>query len=491
MASSADVRDMLDLPGRSPAGRPPPAKRMKTEGKKMEGISRELQNLIGDDGSAAVTVMQNQFKQKPKWNKKVSPWIWSKFTNEARTDGLELSHWVRGSPAAGEYLFAKYNKPVDVMSYTEEEYDKCLADAAWTPRETAYLFELCREYDLRWLVINDRYDYFPEEDEPRSLRTLEDLKERYYFCCRTLLELRRDNRTMTWTARDIERYNAMDFNKEKEVIRKQHLERLLSRSPAEIAEEEKLILEYRKLQESSKKLVQERQDLLRLLESPQTSASFAQFQSSQGLSQLATNILAADKNRRRKNVSETGPAGATVSTTPVSAAGPNTNGQHQGQQLHQSKTNQANAQMSPSAQAAAHDSKGQHAQHRNSHQPAASSSSGRQAETKAEMIQSAIAKRVAKRVSQGEERLYGISFHEKLSPGVFLRSTRVNTLKPTVHAKVSTVLAELSISSKLAMPTAKVVERYEELQKTIQVLLEAKKQADKLEAELRVLKGQS
>lgn len=36
MASSADVRDMLDLPGRqAPPSRPPPAKRAKTEGKKF------------------------------------------------------------------------------------------------------------------------------------------------------------------------------------------------------------------------------------------------------------------------------------------------------------------------------------------------------------------------------------------------------------------------------------------------------------------------
>lgn len=59
-----------------------------------------------------------------------------------------------------------------------------------------------------------------------------------------------------------------------------------------------------------------------------------------------------------------------------------------------------------------------------------------------------------------------------------------------MQAKVQSVLAELAISAKLAMPTAKVCERYEALQQQITVLLDAKKQADKLEAEVKVLKAQ-
>ncbi|KAK7207806.1 SWR1-complex protein 4 [Myxozyma melibiosi] len=470
MASSADVRDMLDLPDRQePSSRPPPAKRTKTEGKRFDGMNRELQNLLGDN-TPAVTVIENRFKAKPNWKLKPTPWVWSKFKNSARSDDLEFSHWVRGTPSEDDYVFAKFNMPVDVPTYTEQEYEKCLADTAWTPRETAYLFDLCREYDLRWLVIQDRYEYQPEEKEPPSIRTLEDLKERYYFCCRKLMDLRREEGTMEWTPRELELYNAMSFNKDKEMARKQYLERLLSRSPAEVAEEERLILEYRKLQESSKKLVQERQDLLHLLESPQTSSSFAQFQSSQGLSQLAANILANDKNRRRKAVPESAEAAAQQPATQKGAPG---HGSAHG-----------NAGGHGQQPAHAHDAKASSSTQHNS--PAAATTKV----SKADLVQSATAKKVAKRVAPGEEHLYGISYHDRLTQGVFLRSSRVSTLKHTVQAKVQSVLAELSISSKLAMPTAKVCERYDALQQQITVLLDAKKQADKLEAEVKVLRAQ-
>ncbi|KAK9480680.1 hypothetical protein V1514DRAFT_325115 [Lipomyces japonicus] len=452
--SSADVRDMLDLPSQPTLARPPPPpKRQKTEGKKLDGIQRELQNLLGEN-TPAVSVIENKFKAKPNWMKKPSPWFWSKFSNSARTDGLELHHWIRGTPTEDEYAFAKFNKSVDVPEYSKEEYDSVLADTAWTPRETYYLFDLCREYELRWHIIQDRYEYTPEEDEPPSLRTVEDLKERYYHSCRKLMEYRREKSGLDWSPKDLELYNSINFNKEKEITRKQYLERLLSRSPAEIAEEERLILEYRKLQESSKKLVQERSELLHLLESPQTSQSFSQFETNQGLSQLASNLLAADKNRKRKLPDQAVVAQANQK--------PGT-----GQSQQPTTPNSKNHPPAPPARPSAPP------------QP-----------SKAEQAQSNTAKKIAKKVPLGEEARYGISFHDKLVPGVFLRSTKISTLKPTVQAKVSSVLTELGISQKLAMPTAKVCERFEMLQQSISVLLEAKKQVDKLEAEVKVLKAQ-
>ncbi|KAI7751530.1 hypothetical protein M8C21_013389 [Ambrosia artemisiifolia] len=58
-------------------------------------------------------------------------WEWLSFMNSARKDNLQLYHWVRianGNPLTGDYLFAKYNKSVDVITYTEEEYEKHLTD---------------------------------------------------------------------------------------------------------------------------------------------------------------------------------------------------------------------------------------------------------------------------------------------------------------------------------------------------------------------------
>jgi len=42
-----------------------------------------------------------------------------------------------------------------------------LADPEWTKEETDYLFNLIREYDSRFYIVNDRYD-FPG-GPPRSM----------------------------------------------------------------------------------------------------------------------------------------------------------------------------------------------------------------------------------------------------------------------------------------------------------------------------------
>ena len=56
--------------------------------------------------------------------------------------------------------------------------------------------------------------------------------------------------------------------------------------------------------------------------------------------------------------------------------------------------------------------------------------------------------------------------------------------------KVAQALQQLSIATRLTMPTIKTVRKYEELQSSVGVLLDAKKLLDKVEQELRVLKSQ-
>lgn len=52
---------------------------------------------------------------------------------------------------------------------------------SWSRQETDHLFDLCRRFDLRFIVIRDRWDRsrFPD-------RSVEDLKERYYEICATM-----------------------------------------------------------------------------------------------------------------------------------------------------------------------------------------------------------------------------------------------------------------------------------------------------------------
>ena len=44
------------------------------------------------------------------------------------------------------------------MTYSQAEYDQYLKDDSWTKEETAYLFDLLRQYDLRFIIAADRYD---------------------------------------------------------------------------------------------------------------------------------------------------------------------------------------------------------------------------------------------------------------------------------------------------------------------------------------------
>lgn len=59
-------------------------------------------------------------------------------------------------------------------------------------------------------------------------------------------------------------------------------------------------------------------------------------------------------------------------------------------------------------------------------------------------------------------------------------------MKPTIALKVSNVFKEIGLSEKLAMPTAPVCEKMEKLQSAIQVMLEAKKNVDRVDQELRI-----
>lgn len=51
----------------------------------------------------------------------------------------------------------------------------------WTKEETDHLLDLCKRFDLRFIIIHDRYDR-----ETYKNRDVEDLKDRYYFITNTL-----------------------------------------------------------------------------------------------------------------------------------------------------------------------------------------------------------------------------------------------------------------------------------------------------------------
>ncbi|KAH9045254.1 hypothetical protein EDB85DRAFT_2137336 [Lactarius pseudohatsudake] len=233
-ASAADVRSILSLPNSStPASTQP--KRAAPLARKPSGISRELYSLIGPSAPTLVAqAAKPRLKQKPNLGSGGSTkWEWRSFKNPVRTDGLELGHWVKANtdPSA-DYPFARYNvKSADYM-YSQDEYTNLLEDPEWTKEETDYLFNLVREYDSRFYIVTDRYEF--ATGPPRSM---EDLKDRYYSVCRKLI------RSKPWAGDEASKsqiISTFQFDKEREVMRKKYLLSLENRTSKELAEEEAL-----------------------------------------------------------------------------------------------------------------------------------------------------------------------------------------------------------------------------------------------------------
>ena len=50
-----------------------------------------------------------------------------KFSNSARGDGVQLQHWVRDDVEYADYPFARFNRKVEIVRYTDDEYRQYLA----------------------------------------------------------------------------------------------------------------------------------------------------------------------------------------------------------------------------------------------------------------------------------------------------------------------------------------------------------------------------
>jgi DNA methyltransferase 1-associated protein 1 len=70
-----------------------------------------------------------------------------------------MYHWMKQKEVNDPYPFARFNKKAKVVTYTEEEYKKVVQPmkSDWDKRETDVLFDLCQRFDLRFIVIADRF----------------------------------------------------------------------------------------------------------------------------------------------------------------------------------------------------------------------------------------------------------------------------------------------------------------------------------------------
>ncbi|KAI0938219.1 hypothetical protein AcV7_003466 [Taiwanofungus camphoratus] len=449
-ASAADVRSILSLPNPSTPGPSQPRKPPNTieRSRKPEGISRELYSLIGPSApTLAAQLAKPRLKQKPnlgsggrvKWERRP-------FNNGARTDSLQLSHWVKAgtAPNAGmlssylllahdynvrpmycsEYPFAKYNVQPMAFVYSQDEYTRFLEDQDWTKEETDYLFDLAREYDSRFYVVSDRYD-FPNGPQ----RSLEDLKDRYLSVCRKLV------RNRPWAGDEASKaqlLSSLQFDKDREITRKKYIASLENRTADQKAEEDALYIELKRLEQNERRFRKDRDELLRTLLGIESGLSDIQVDED--------SLIGGQVDTRRKK--KGGAVGNAELDTPVSATPSSSNLISLGQPV------QKRAQ---SAKSAAYDAL--HCIHRTDVPPSTGP--------------------VTKAAHQP----------------VYLRSYKLPAPKPTAAAKVAQALGELGIShTRLVMPTRDNCAQLESLLEATAALVEIKKVVDKVEQDIRVLK---
>ena len=184
--------------------------------------------------------------------RKVRPWKWMSFTNPGRRDGLVLHHWRRAADEGKEYPFGRFNKKIELPTFTDNEYNAHLQAEGWTRQETDHLLDLCYRFDLRFTVVHDRWD----RESFKKKRSIEDLKERYYGICEKLDVLHVDPGKIS---------KPFVYDADHERRRKEQLNKLYNRTPEQVEEEEMLKTELRKIEARKKEREKKAQDLQKLI----------------------------------------------------------------------------------------------------------------------------------------------------------------------------------------------------------------------------------
>ncbi|KAI4865855.1 hypothetical protein F4820DRAFT_418819 [Hypoxylon rubiginosum] len=498
--ASHDVRDVLNLPLENAAR---PAKKLKNNFPRpsLKGLAREVQNLGGDNPIAIVPELSTFKKRRFGSRKPAARWELRPFRNSARDDqSMHLRHWrkqtedqVRAqesqngengadqeskSEQLDDSTFAKFNVQVDVPQYSDDQYHSNLTSKDWTKDETDYLFSLVRDFDLRWPLIWDRYEYQPklpdkvtngegaDRTDPNTavvpapkVRTLEDLKSRYYEVAAKMMVVQKPVQYMTQPEFALHEVMA-NFNPIAETQRKKFAADAMSRSRDEAQEEELLVIEVRRILARQERLNQERRELYNRLDYPQTEQDINAFKSSAGLQTLLQNLMNIDKTKKRKSLME-----ANGVNTPASA--------HPSGHPNSTPISETRRESIAASTSGHRDSIG------GSERPERPAKKGVQPERK--------------KLSEQEEQIYGVSHHDRLPSGPTFRYERINKILTTKsnaqHQRITNTLTELDIPSRLNMPTRAVVEEMEKLLSSIGILLDMRKMNDKIDAEIRLEKA--
>lgn len=563
MATSLDARDVLNLPqdGASGAG-PRPAKKQRTGGhalgaganRNLKGLAREVQSLGGESPISIVPQLSNIKKRRLANRKPAARWELKPFTNSARDDKtLVLRHWRRKAPAgdaatpgptgeaSGEGMdtddqkppqdgqehpmddstFAKYNVRVTVPQYSDDQYTANLEHQDWTKEETDYLMEVVKEFDLRWPLIWDRYDYKPSDGSASSpaadstavvpasnptdgsSRTMEDLKSRYYEIAAKMMAVQKPAQYMTQSEYNLHGIMA-NFNPDKERQRKAFVTNALMRSREEVREEEALLFEVRRIMDRTERTNDERRELYHRLDFPIAEQDISSFKTSAGLQTLLQNLMYSnEKSKKRKSLAAGEGSGAAGPSGAAGAAGAGgadagsrrdsiaASGAAGGANRRESVNPKEEKAAAAAAEAAAA-----------TPTAAAASSAAAATATAPATPVAATPTTVGKNNKKGapqmerrkltdqEQDVYGVTHHDRLGSGPTFRYEKINKLfthkSGQQQLRISNILNELEMPARLFMPTASVAAEFEHLVNSVVQLVDLRKVSDKLDGEIKI-----
>ena len=497
-----------------------------------------------------------KYKSKPQLlqarNFKPRHWEPRAFSHGGRSDGLVFRHWKRAVPGTNvpvaviatttngnghereehgedevmegvqdenghppttkyeyqyedEFPSEKWNVQVQIPTYTDEQYETLLKSDDWTKAETDYLMELCQDYDLRWILIADRYEPSDvpkpgspitavEENgdamvldsavdgqtlpppTPTSLypsRTMESLKSRYYTIAAKLFELRVPPSNMTQDEFSLLE-NMRNFDAKTESSRKALVEKMFERTKDEADEEKVLLDELSRITKHEDEFLKMRKELYdRLDPAPHKKGSgdesTAMYQTSSGLSVLLQQLLAREKRFKRPPGS--GPNGPEV----ASGSGPK--GSSAANAEDRRNDNKSRQSGSSYNRRETLDSQTDQPSNSGPHPP----------QKKGSQTQ-----RPVKTLTPEDTIKYGVSHPpDRLIGGVSIRHDRVSKIMLGKSAaqttKLQAALVELEVPLRLVMPTEKVVKDFERLVTQVTILLDVRKVSERVAGEVRVL----
>ncbi|KRY90609.1 DNA methyltransferase 1-associated protein 1 [Trichinella pseudospiralis] len=268
----SDIRDILQIPKKTnvdnnqivkqvsalkPSSRP-------SNGEKKVRMKRELSMILKatfqtDESITLIPTISREkdlglTTSKAKFSTQgVKKWIWTSFTNPARSDNLKLKHWCSKEDCEAVYPFARFNAKLTIPRFSSQEYEKLLQEGDWTEDETILLMNMCD----RWAVIHDQWCFramFDQSliDSSSIAKSLDDLRERYYNVVNRLAEAR--GTTLT------------PFDSDHERRRREQATKLWNRTKEQVDEEKQLLMALEKIKSRRREREKKTRDLHKLVD---------------------------------------------------------------------------------------------------------------------------------------------------------------------------------------------------------------------------------